>query len=74
MTPSIVLLSARALGMSRSEFFARAAQHYLAELDAESITRQIDLALDHLDSPDVSTADAVAAGHRVAAGGADDEW
>lgn len=48
---------ARALGMSRSEFFARAAQHYLAELDAESITRQIDLALDYLDSPDVSTAD-----------------
>jgi len=32
------------LGMSRSEFFARAAARYLDELDAESVTRQIDLA------------------------------
>jgi hypothetical protein len=32
---------ARDLGMSRSEFFATAAQHYLDELDAQSITVQI---------------------------------
>ena len=31
--------------MSRSEFFARAAQRYLDELDAESLTHQIDQAL-----------------------------
>jgi metal-responsive CopG/Arc/MetJ family transcriptional regulator len=30
------------LGISRSEFFARAARRYLDELSAESLTRQID--------------------------------
>lgn len=35
---------AQALGMSRSEFFTRAVARYLDELDAESITEQIDLA------------------------------
>jgi metal-responsive CopG/Arc/MetJ family transcriptional regulator len=64
---------ARDLGMSRSEFFAHAAQHYLDELDADSITHQIDLALDHVGATEASGADAVAAGHRVLAG-ADDEW
>jgi metal-responsive CopG/Arc/MetJ family transcriptional regulator len=64
---------ARDLGMSRSEFFARAAIHYLDELDAESITHQIDSALAQLDAAEESTADAVAAGHRILAG-ADDEW
>jgi metal-responsive CopG/Arc/MetJ family transcriptional regulator len=53
------------LGMSRSEFFARAAQHYLDELDAQSLTSQIDSALDHLGAQDETSADAVAAGHRV---------
>jgi hypothetical protein len=33
------------LGMSRSEFFARAADRYLDELDATSVTKQIDAAL-----------------------------
>jgi metal-responsive CopG/Arc/MetJ family transcriptional regulator len=64
---------ARDLGMSRSEFFARAARHYLDELDAESITHQIDAALDQLESPEESNAHAVAAGHRTLAG-VDDEW
>jgi metal-responsive CopG/Arc/MetJ family transcriptional regulator len=64
---------ARDLGMSRSEFFARAARRYLDELDAESITHQIDSALAQLEAPDGSTADAVAAGHRILAG-ADDGW
>ncbi len=64
---------ARELGMSRSEFFAQAARHYLDELDAKSITHQIDLALDHLDAPDESATEAVAVSHRLLAG-ADDEW
>lgn len=34
------------LGISRSEFFARAARRYLDELAAESLTSQIDQALD----------------------------
>ena len=56
------------LGMSRSEFFARAAQRYLPELDAESLTSQIDSALELLDGPDAAAADAVAVGRRVLAG------
>jgi metal-responsive CopG/Arc/MetJ family transcriptional regulator len=64
---------ARDLGMSRSEFFARAARHYLDELDAESITHQIDTALDQLEAPEESGAYAVAVGHRTLAG-VDDEW
>ncbi|OIN80476.1 ribbon-helix-helix domain-containing protein [Mycobacterium malmoense] len=53
------------LGMSRSEFFARAAEHYLDELDARSLSRQIDSALEHLGTPADTSADAVAVGHRV---------
>lgn len=59
--------------MSRSEFFARAADRYLDELDAESVTGQINALLDRLDTSDESAAQAVAAGHRVLAG-IDDEW
>ena len=33
------------LGISRSEFFARAARRYLDELASESLTSQIDVAL-----------------------------
>ncbi len=51
--------------MSRSEFFATAARHYLDELDAQSITVQIDTALARLEAVDQSGADAVAVGHRV---------
>jgi metal-responsive CopG/Arc/MetJ family transcriptional regulator len=64
---------ARDLGVSRSEFFARAAQHYLDELDAESVTQQIDTALARLDGPDESSTRAVAIGHRVLAG-SDEQW
>jgi hypothetical protein len=64
---------AQALGISRSEFFATAARHYLDELDAESVTRQIDAALDQLEAIDESTVDAVANGHRKLAA-VDDEW
>lgn len=64
---------ARELGMSRSELFSRAAARYLDELDAESVTRQIDLALSSFGPRDDSAADAVAAGHRMLAA-TTDEW
>ena len=41
-----VTQSAEELGMSRSEFFTRAAVAYLNELDARSLTAQINAALD----------------------------
>ncbi len=62
-----------ALGMSRSEFFARAAQRYLDELDAASVTHQIDAALKGLAGPDGSTTEAVASGRRLLAA-SDDQW
>jgi hypothetical protein len=52
------------LGMSRSEFFTRAAARYLDEPYAESATRQIDLAVAALAEQDDSAADAVAVGQR----------
>jgi predicted DNA-binding protein len=61
------------LGISRSEFFTRAAQRYLDELDAQSLTRQVDDALDRLGAPDDTAIYAVAAGHRLLAE-TDDEW
>jgi len=64
---------AKALGLSRSEFFARAAENYLDELDAGSVTRQIDAALEQCGALDESSAAAVEAAHAVLAG-ADDEW
>ena len=59
---------AQALGMSRSEFFTRAATRYLDELDAASITDQINDTLASLDGDHDSTRAAVAAGRRVLAG------
>lgn len=61
------------LGMSRSEFFTRAVQRYLDELDAQSLTGQIDSALDRLRGPDQAEAAAVAVGRRVL-DAMDDEW
>jgi metal-responsive CopG/Arc/MetJ family transcriptional regulator len=61
------------LGMSRSEFFAVAAQRYLDELDDESTTRQIDVAIESFVQPDESSEDAVNAGHRML-DESDDEW
>jgi len=54
---------ARELGMSRSEFFATAARRYLLELDAQSLTAQIDQAVGDGSTDDSSQA-AVAAGRR----------
>lgn len=54
--------------MSRSEFFSRAAEHYLAELDAASVTARIDASLgatgDDRDDDGTRTA-AVRAGRRT---------
>jgi metal-responsive CopG/Arc/MetJ family transcriptional regulator len=59
------------LGISRSEFFARAARRYLDELASESLTSQINLAL-HVASDDDSNAAAVPAGRsRLGAG---EDW
>ena len=60
------------LGMSRSEFFARAAANYLDELDAKSLTAQMDAALDLIGETDESTELAVDAGRRVLTDS--DEW
>ncbi|HEX8093795.1 ribbon-helix-helix protein, CopG family [Jatrophihabitans sp.] len=56
---------ARDLGMSRSEFFARAAARYLDELDEQSLTHQIDQAVAALNGRDDTAEEAVAAGRRV---------
>jgi metal-responsive CopG/Arc/MetJ family transcriptional regulator len=61
------------LGISRSEFFARAAQRYLDEFDAESLSSQIDQALDVLGAPDDTQEAAVEVGRRVLTA-ADDDW
>lgn len=61
------------MGLSRSEFFARAAQRYLDELDAQSLTSQIDDALDRFDPTDDAAADARAVGYRLLAD-TDDKW
>ena len=49
------------LGISRSEFFARAARRYLDELASRSLTQQIDEALETA-GPDDSMDAAAAAG------------
>jgi metal-responsive CopG/Arc/MetJ family transcriptional regulator len=59
------------LGISRSEFFARAARRYLDEFSSGSLTRQIDEALAAA-GPDDSGAVAVVAGRRLLAG--QDDW
>ena len=64
---------AKELGTSRSELFSRATTHYLDELDAASVTHQIDLALESLGDGDDAAADAVAAGRRLVRS-MDDEW
>lgn len=63
---------ARELGMSRSEFFSRAAAHYLAELDAASLTQRIDAAL--AVARDDETESAVVAAGRRALLDRDEQW
>jgi metal-responsive CopG/Arc/MetJ family transcriptional regulator len=63
---------AEELGVSRSEFYTRAARHYLDHLGVESLTSDIDAALDMIDEDDAAEA-AVTAGRRHLAE-LDDEW
>lgn len=62
-----------ALGMSRSEFFARAAQRYLDELDAGSLANQIDSVLDRCGGVDETQQAAVDLGRQVLSA-LDDDW
>lgn len=64
---------ARELGVSRSEFFARAADNYLDELDAHSVTQQIDAALAQCSASGKSNAAAVEAGNGYLLS-SDGEW
>lgn len=64
---------AKDLGVSRSEFFARAADNYLDELDAHSVTEQIDAALEQCGAADDSNAEAVEAAHGLLLA-SDDQW
>ena len=59
------------LGISRSEFFARAARRYLDELASRSLTEQVNDALQAAGSDDSAAAAAAAGRQRLAAG---DEW
>lgn len=61
---------AQQLGISRSEFFATAAQRYLADLDRQSLTARIDQALD-LVGEDPDTKPAIEAGRSRLA---ESEW
>ncbi len=60
---------AEALGISRSEFFARAARSYLDQLASRSLTQQINEALETAD--DDSNAAAAVAGRSYLAGQGD---
>ena len=64
---------AQELGMSRSEFFSRAAAHYLAELDGASLTARLDAALDAA-TDDETEAAVVQAGRRALNADHDEEW
>ena len=62
------------LGISRSEFFIRAAQRYLEQLCPESLTGHIDAAIECIGA-DESTDAAVAAGcRRLARTETEDGW
>ncbi|MPY77046.1 MAG: ribbon-helix-helix protein, CopG family [Actinophytocola sp.] len=54
---------AAASGMSRSEFYTKAAQHYLEDLETEDLSEKINQAI-ALAGEDDSTVSAVAAGRR----------
>jgi metal-responsive CopG/Arc/MetJ family transcriptional regulator len=64
--------SAKCLGVTRSEFYSRAARFYLEHLEQKSLTNEINAALDLIGDDD-SAAAAVSAGRRTLES-ADDEW
>ena len=59
------------LGISRSEFFTRAARQYLSQLENASLTQQIDAAIDAAGDDDSGQA---AAAGRAFLAAIDDEW
>jgi len=61
------------LGLSRSEFFARAANRYLEELDSASVTEQINAALKQIGTIDASYEVAVESGRQFLLN-SPDEW
>ncbi|WP_125776378.1 ribbon-helix-helix protein, CopG family [Antribacter gilvus] len=67
---------AKALGMSRSEFFARAAEHYINELDEHDLTLRINEALERGgDTVEAESREFAELGRAHLAGlTADDEW
>lgn len=60
------------LGVNRSAFFARAAERYVRELEAESLTQQIDDALDRIGG-DATMPDVLEYNRRRLAG-EDEDW
>jgi predicted DNA-binding protein len=64
--------TAKCLGLTRSEFYARAARHYLDHLEERSLTDEINAAL-LLAGEDADSAAAAAAGRRHLAQ-MDDDW
>ncbi|PRX48414.1 hypothetical protein B0I33_104230 [Prauserella shujinwangii] len=63
---------AQGLGITRSEFYARAARFYLEHLERESLTNEINSALELIDGDDSSSAAVIAGRRRLEL--ADDEW
>ena len=59
------------LGISRSEFFTRAARRYLDELASRSLTQQVNEALDAARGDDSAAVAAAAGRLRLAAG---EDW
>jgi metal-responsive CopG/Arc/MetJ family transcriptional regulator len=59
------------LGISRSEFFSRAARRYLDELASRSLTEQVNAALTAASDNESAAAAAQAGRRRLATG---DEW
>jgi hypothetical protein len=60
------------LGISRSEFFSTAARRYLDDLSRESVTQQVNAALDLPGYDDGASQAAAAAGRRRLGSG--DDW
>jgi hypothetical protein len=59
------------LGISRSEFFTKAAQRYLDQLDEDALTAGIDAAVDLIGEDDSSRAATTAGRRRLAT---EDDW
>jgi predicted DNA-binding protein len=72
-TFALVERTAQELGMNRSQFFTRAVEHYVRELESTGLTAQIDEALERGSADD--SADVTAVGRsRLAQATAGDDW